>query len=127
MSILRVNKIHNPSGTEAISIDENTAEVTFPNGFPGIGVGQTWQNVTSSRSSGTVYTNNTGKPIMVCVTTAMGTNQRIEAEVGGVKIMDHGGSTIYGAMGINPFIVPDNTTYEVTTTQGTIAIWAELR
>ena len=101
--------------------------VSIPTIPGGIGVDQTWQNVTSSRSSGTVYTNNTGKPIMVCVTTAMGTNQRIEAEVGGVKIMDHGGSTVYGAMGINPFIVPNNTTYEVTTTQGTIAIWAELR
>ena len=30
MSILRVNKIHNPSGTEAISIDENNATVSFP-------------------------------------------------------------------------------------------------
>jgi len=31
MGILRVNKIHNPSGTEAISIDENNATVSFPN------------------------------------------------------------------------------------------------
>lgn len=30
MSILRVNKIHNPSGTEAISIDENTGTVQMP-------------------------------------------------------------------------------------------------
>ena len=32
-----------------------------------IGVGQTWQDVTSSRSTGVVYTNNTGKPISVFV------------------------------------------------------------
>lgn len=32
-----------------------------------LGVGQTWQDVTSSRSSGVTYTNNTGKPIKVSV------------------------------------------------------------
>jgi hypothetical protein len=31
----------------------------------GIGDGQTWQNVTSSRTMGTTYTNSTGKPIML--------------------------------------------------------------
>lgn len=30
-----------------------------------LGVGQSWQNVTANRFSGTVYTNNTGKPIQV--------------------------------------------------------------
>ena len=30
-----------------------------------LGVGQSWQNVTGNRFSGTVYTNNTGKPIQV--------------------------------------------------------------
>ena len=32
-----------------------------------LGVGQTWQNVTSSRNHGTVYTNSTGRPIMVAI------------------------------------------------------------
>jgi hypothetical protein len=32
-----------------------------------LGYGQTWQNVTASRSSGTTYYNTTGKPIMVAV------------------------------------------------------------
>ena len=31
----------------------------------GIGIGQTWQDVTSSRAIGTTYTNSTGKPIML--------------------------------------------------------------
>ena len=34
-----------------------------------IGVGQTWQNVTSSRSSGTTYTNTTGRTIVVMLRT----------------------------------------------------------
>lgn len=41
-----------------------------------LGYGQTWQNVTASRSSGTTYYNTTGKPIMVAVcgnSTAFGT------------------------------------------------------
>ena len=35
-----------------------------------LGWGQTWQDVTSSRSLGVAYTNNTGKPIQVLVTVA---------------------------------------------------------
>ena len=93
----------------------------------GWGNGQTWQNVTGSRSSGSTYTNTTGKPIMVSVCTIMGTNQRLETTVGGVRMVDMGGSTIYGCMGLNVFIVPNGTTYVVTATQGTIQVWAELR
>jgi hypothetical protein len=92
-----------------------------------LGAGQTWSNLTASRTSGTTYTNSTGRPIMVTVCTNMATNARIEATVGGVKIVDMGGSTIYGDMGLNVFIVPNSTTYVVTATQGTIQIWAELR
>ena len=33
----------------------------------GIGVNQTWQDVTASRSAGTTYTNTTGKPIMLAI------------------------------------------------------------
>ena len=92
-----------------------------------VGVSQTWQNVTSSRTAGTTYTNSTGRPIMVSVCTNMATNARIDSTVGGVDIQDHGASTIYGGMGINTFIVPNNTTYKVDKPQGTIQYWAELR
>lgn len=34
---------------------------------PALGVGQTWQNVLSSRSAGTVYQNTSGKPIVVAM------------------------------------------------------------
>lgn len=118
----------------AVTMDKLATSGTLPaldgsalTGLSAIGVGQSWSDVTSSRTSGTTYTNSTGKPIMVSVSTNMGTNQRLEATVGGVKIADMGGSTIYGDMGLNVFIVPDNTTYVVTATQGTIQIWAELR
>jgi hypothetical protein len=41
-----------------------SATLTIP---PSLGVGQTWTDVTSSRASGTTYTNSTGKPIMIAV------------------------------------------------------------
>lgn len=42
---------------------------TNPAGYlsVGLGIGQTWTDVTSSRASGTTYTNSTGKPIMISV------------------------------------------------------------
>lgn len=39
----------------------------YPKGSFGIGVGQTWQDVTGSRVVGTTYTNTTGRPIQILV------------------------------------------------------------
>jgi hypothetical protein len=108
-------------------VDATIAQGDLDTSIIPLGAGQTWSNLTASRTSGTTYTNSTGRPIMVTVCTNMATNARIEATVGGVKIVDMGGSTIYGDMGLNVFIVPNSTTYVVTATQGTIQIWAELR
>ena len=61
-----------------VSADSATGKATFPTGVvPAtgtgmpvvyeqvLGVGQTWQDVTTSRVAGVTYTNTTGKPIMV--------------------------------------------------------------
>ena len=85
-----------------------------------IGVGQTWQNVTSSRVKNTTYTNSTGKPIQVFI------------------IFDPAGSvlTINGSafpinestMEIVSFIVPNSNTYKLSDWGGYYAIkWLELR
>ncbi len=42
----------------------------------GIGVGQTWQDVTGSRAQDTTYQNTTGRPIMVAVTLAQNADTR---------------------------------------------------
>lgn len=97
----------------------------------GIGVNQTWSLPT--RVSGTSYTNSTGKPIQVLVTIGQtlagsGTTTIV---VGGVTIVN----SSYGsnATGSNQpisfsFIVPNSTSYTVTTTSGaSISVWAELR
>ena len=49
-----------------LSLKANTADLKE------IGVGQTWQDVAASRVAGTTYTNSTGKPICLVVSTATG-------------------------------------------------------
>ena len=89
-----------------------------------IGVGQTWQNVTASRVTGTTYTNSTGKPITVFLNISINTG-------GGATMVINGLSTTInvGYSGVTiPYtiIVPDGNTYQITAPQG-ISIWMELR
>lgn len=97
-----------------------------------VGVGQTWQDVTANRSSGTTYTNNTGKPIMVNVfNNAVDAGFSISAIVGGVQIGFAGGGAGGDGRraGTVSFIVPASTTYTVMfSVYGLSAIrWVELR
>jgi hypothetical protein len=99
----------------------------------GLGYGQTWQNLSSSRTSGTTYTNTTGKPIMVSVySSGLDNGISLVAVVGGVTISNSG----YGAGGDArytcnaSFIVPPSATYSVTYGSGfagSVLIWTELR
>jgi hypothetical protein len=93
----------------------------------GLGVSQSWQNVTGSRSSGTTYTNSTGKPIQVMITTyKVGSSASTDFYVGGVYIgqTDGAGTNDVGNYTTTSFIVPDSTTYSVS---GDFQVWAELR
>ena len=90
-----------------------------------LGVGQTWQDVTLSRSLGTTYTNNTGRPITVIVymSDAKGLNFVL---INGTNIgnVDTGSSTGDGMT----FIVPPLNTYRVEVgSGGALSKWAELR
>jgi hypothetical protein len=95
----------------------------------GIGVGQTWTNVTGSRATGTTYTNSTGKPIMVVVTPVasgglIGTFNISGSAVGVVQFTPSGGG------GGSPFfyIIPNGVTYSVTNNSNfNINYWWELR
>jgi hypothetical protein len=94
----------------------------------GIGISQTWQNVTGSRTLGTTYTNSTGKPIMVMTTgyqvASLGPTSFI---VDGVTIgfTDAAGTNDVGNWTTSSFIVPNGSTYRVT--GNTPDVWAELR
>jgi len=92
-----------------------------------IGWSQTWQNVAGSRSLGTTYTNSTGKPIMVSVTTYSTYNPSTSITVGGVLVSfsepnTNGGNNAYASA---QAIVPNGATYVVS--GSTVYLWAELR
>ena len=89
-----------------------------------IGVGQTWQNVTASRSINTTYTNTTGRPIMVSVRSSVDDGYS-QLTVGGV-VLAISGSTV--GTGDNRHtvcaIVPNGASYSYS--GSAIALWAEL-
>lgn len=92
---------------------------------PGIGVGQTWQNVSGSRTSGTTYTNSTGKPItVICGQSGAGSATTLTVTVGGVSF--GGQSTLSGGTIILSFVVPGGATYSATLGVA-FTIWMELR
>ena len=94
-----------------------------------LGYGQTWQDVSASRVSGTTYYNTTGKPIMLSIT---GTNSGTSASaltvtISGVSVFavnrGAGNTQEYSVQ----LVVPNGGTYSTTETGITQRIWAELR
>lgn len=89
-----------------------------------LGVGQTWQDVKASRAIGTTYTNSTGKPIEVAITTTQTSSPTIV--VNGISILtnaDNVGGVIVGLS----CIIPNGATYSLSNAGGTITYWFELR
>jgi len=98
-------------------------------GAAGLGVGQTWTNVTASRAFGTTYTNSTGKPIMVSITAVTPAASAASATffVSGVGIGAFGMSQSGGITNGGTFIVPAGLTYSVSVTNFSLSNWSELR
>lgn len=101
-----------------------------PYSSPSLGVGQTWQNVTSSRVSGTTYTNSTTKPIQVLVVLPdTGGTATVTVVVGGITLINNVAYDIGAgsAVAIPSFIVPSGQTYSVSAGgAGSIVQWNEL-
>lgn len=91
-----------------------------------LGAGQTRQDVLASRVSGTIYTNSTGRPILVSVRgTAAGVSSII-ATVGGFS----GATATAGSAGVQlaiEFIVMAGETYKVDISNVGSAQWLEVR
>lgn len=110
---------------------DGTNGVVFPDGTTqstaavSVGVGQTWQAVT--RSSGSTYTNSTGKPIMVLAGfTAVSGSPTVTVTVAGTTIASW--VFPYGTGNPISFIVPNGSNYVVTWSAGTnLAYFNELR
>lgn len=79
----------------------------------GLGVGQTWQNVTSSRFFNTTYTNNTGRTIAVSVYVVNSTRVYIDVTVDGNLIIRESTTDSSTAFLTAVFIVPNGSTYKV--------------
>ena len=91
-----------------------------------IGVGQTWQDVTSSRSSGVTYTNNTGKPITAAVNIIdSGGGHPVTAFVGATIVIYNGDVEGWGAS--FTFIIPAGSTYKCDYSTNPLHSWVELR
>lgn len=82
------------------------------------GVGQTWQDVTGSRTLGVIYTNNTGRPIYLFLS---GDFSAGSITIGGATIPFTDGNG-YSSAG---FIIPIGAIYRLN--NGVFSTWAELR
>ena len=90
-----------------------------------VGVGQTWQDVLSSRANNVTYTNTTGRPIAVYMS---------NGDAGGVTAMPYVDGLMLGRMAIYAtgatvasFVVPAGSTYRVHCEGGNPTNWKELR
>ncbi|MDF3850670.1 phage tail protein [Achromobacter denitrificans] len=93
------------------------------------GRGQSWQDVSASRATGTIYTNSTSKPILVSVRgIGSGSTISMSLQVDDVVMERPGwpgsfsGGTVAGSM-----IVPSGSTYRVFTDGIVSIVWMEYR
>jgi len=98
-----------------------------PVGGAGLGVGQTWQDVKSTRATGgVVYQNTTGKPIQVAVFAGAATMRTFQVSADNVSWVT------VGELGGNyprevSVVIPDQHHYKFTGTAIAFSYWAELR
>lgn len=108
-------------------VGTNATKAITPSAYSAstLGWGQSYTNVTASRVLGTVYTNSTGRPIQVIISTVTDTSApATNITVGGVIIATASGSASYYQGVPISFVVPNGATYKV---DGAISKWVELR
>lgn len=84
------------------------------------GIGQTWQDVTLSRSSDTTYTNNTGKPIQIFINLNFGQTGFFVLNGIPLQITDFDGASFIS------LTIPNTNTYRVSSPADVIR-WLEMR
>lgn len=93
----------------------------------GLGVNQSWSDMTSSRALGTTYTNTTGRPIQVfvCVTDT-GISAPLTYSIGGITVTSQDLGT-YAPPTLS-FVIPNGSSYSIANNNAcTINKWLELR
>jgi hypothetical protein len=110
----------------------DTARAVTPAGLGAtvLGMGQTWQDVTGSRTSGTTYTNNTGRTIKAAISVQGTTGATVNCTLTVAGVQIHNSTQSSGAFtppaAIMSAEVPPGATYVYTWSGGTAAI-RELR
>ena len=127
--------VYNPSNfsvnfaTSATNATNATNATTATNVINALGNGQSWQNLSGSRSVGTTYTNSTGKPIFVSIIMQQnGASTPTDALfVNGIVVAKQT-HVVLGDSQTLSAIVPNGSTYEILSVSGTfIEQWLELR
>jgi hypothetical protein len=96
----------------------------------GIGSNQSWQDVSSNRSLGVTYTNNTGKPILVYFRCLPSGTSEIGFTLNGNLTIFSTASNNSSYIALDVVLVPNNYTYSVFLTNSATASnikWVELR
>lgn len=89
------------------------------NSLPLLGVGQTWQNV--SRSLGSTYTNNTGRPIQISIFASGSSGSALALIIDGLELLrTNQSATIHVTA-----VIPNGSSY--TMTAAGLGSWKELR
>lgn len=133
---LRIRRKSDGSGALVLSIDASGIP-RDKDGFDlrPLGVGQTWQNMTGSRTLGSLQTNNTGRTIVIRVTasnTSTASSGQLTPVIAGSSLTTQGftesNGSSWNALSIPLQIeVPPGNTYQVNGTNATLLSWWELR
>lgn len=91
-----------------------------------LGRGQTWQNLTGSRSAGTSYQNVSGRPIFIAARYQQSGSGTSTLFVDGVEASYGQQATVSGGQTLSA-IVPNGSFYQLTNVSNTLSYWAELR
>ena len=127
---ITANELASNSVTTTKITDANVTQAKLETLCVPLGVGQTWQNLTSSRAIGTTYTNSTGRPIMVIVSgTGNGANGLWGVTLNSAISYYTPSTYTGGAWSACEFIVPAGNTYQLTQQGSTVTLqnWSELR
>ena len=112
--------------TDVMTVNADNS-VSFPGNVASgvLGAGQTWQNVTASRAASTTYTNTTGRPIYVYISYITPAGGIESVRVDGIVVGRGSGSA--GVSNNHYLVVPNGSTYVLTTNGASVSTWAELR
>ena len=92
----------------------------------GLGVGQTWQDVSASPAKAVTYTNSTGRPIVAAIVSGASNSTVGSVLVDGLVVSGFTSGSTTSVQLQHVVVVPNGSTYRIDS-NGSIPFWAELR